>query len=123
MQYRPDVVVEVAVAMGSPGGRSAVVIACWYTANVGVLLLNLVMQRQNLELVYLGLARPWRGKGLGRRLMHQALRLANEHRVAHLVLAVDELNAVALRLYRSLGFVATVRKLALVKPLKKEGTE
>ena len=26
--------------MGSPGGRSAVVIACWYTANVGVLLLN-----------------------------------------------------------------------------------
>jgi drug/metabolite transporter (DMT)-like permease len=34
------VVVEVAVAMGSPGGRSAVVIACWYTANVGVLLLN-----------------------------------------------------------------------------------
>jgi ribosomal protein S18 acetylase RimI-like enzyme len=84
---------------------------------VGVLLLNLVLQRQNMELVYLGLAKPWRGKGLGRRLVQHALVLAQEHHVGHLVLAVDELNSAALRLYRSMGFSATVRKLALVKPL------
>ncbi|MEX2215861.1 MAG: GNAT family N-acetyltransferase, partial [Phycisphaeraceae bacterium] len=89
---------------------------------VGVMLLNLVMQKQNLELVYLGLAKPWRGKGLGRKLMHRALELAQQHQVKHLVLAVDELNTAALKLYRSMGFSATVRKLAMVRSLR-EGTE
>ena len=87
---------------------------------IGVLLLNLVMQRQNLELVYLGLAKAWRGKHLGRKLMHHAVRLAQEHHVGHLVLAVDELNVGALKLYRSMGFAATVRKLALVKVTNEE---
>ena len=84
---------------------------------VGVMLLNEVPQRTSLELVYLGLAPAWRGKGLARILVNHALSLCAENRANQLILAVDETNDPALKLYRKLGFVQTTRKLALIRSL------
>ena len=84
---------------------------------VGVMLLNVVLEGTALELVYFGLAKPWRGRGLGRKLLEHAVSLVHAWRTQQLILAVDELNASALKLYRSLGFKKTARKLAMILAL------
>lgn len=66
------------------------------------------------ELVYLGVAKPYRGKGLGRKLMCRALRLAHQCASRRLFLAVDAKNTPAVALYRDLGFRASTRKTAWV---------
>jgi GNAT superfamily N-acetyltransferase len=86
-------------------------------APVGVLLLNPVLQRQAMEVVYLGLSKPWRGKGLGRRLLLHALGLTRRERIKQVILAVDEANEPAMQLYRSMKFTPTARKLAMVWPV------
>jgi len=79
---------------------------------VGVMLLNAVPQRSALELVYLGIGPKWRGKGLARVLLKHAITVANRRLLPHFTLAVDQTNAPALKLYRSLQFVETGRKHA-----------
>jgi len=81
---------------------------------VGVLLLNEVPPSDALELVYLGIAVPWRGRGLGKRLVRYALGQAVRCGRSRLILAVDERNEPALRLYRGLGFRTTGRKHAMI---------
>jgi mycothiol synthase len=78
------------------------------------MLLNPVLNRQSMEVVYLGLARPWRRQGLGRKLMMHAISLARQERIKSLILAVDENNRPAVRLYESLQFTPTARKQAMV---------
>lgn len=97
--------------------------ACWLALShgeepVGVMLLNAIPQRQALELVYLGLAPKWRGKGLGKKLVRHALDIAPRHGCNVVLLAVDQTNTPALKLYRSLGFVSTARKLAIIRTWK-----
>ena len=82
-----------------------------------VMLLNLVPSRQAMELVYLGIAKPWRGRGLGGRLVRHALEQARRHEAKSMLLAVDEINTPAMALYRKHGFVATGRKLAMIRVL------
>ncbi len=84
---------------------------------VGVMLLNLVLEGAALELVYFGLAKSWRGRGLGRKMLEHAASLVKSWRAQQMILAVDELNAAALKLYRSLGFRQTARKLAMILTL------
>ncbi len=81
---------------------------------VGVMLLNLVPQRPAIELVYLGLTPQWRGRGLGRHLVRHGLWLAPRYQASEMILAVDQANTPALALYRSIGFVQTARKLAMI---------
>ncbi|MBI1337120.1 MAG: GNAT family N-acetyltransferase [Phycisphaera sp.] len=81
---------------------------------VGVMLLNTVPQRAAMEVVYLGLSVPFRGQGLAHRLLEHGLGTARDHGVTSLILAVDEANAPAVRLYRSLGFNATASKRAMI---------
>jgi len=70
-----------------------------------------------IELVYLGLARSVRGRGLGRRLLlHGLAALVGRHERV-ICLAVDERNAPATRLYGSFGFRPLQRRLALIRPL------
>lgn len=83
----------------------------------GVLLANPVLDGAALEIVYIGLSPAWRGRGLGRALLQHALTAARAHGMNHLMLAVDELNAPAVRLYRSMRFVTTTRKLAMILSL------
>ncbi|MBX3356079.1 MAG: GNAT family N-acetyltransferase [Phycisphaeraceae bacterium] len=85
---------------------------------VGAVLLNAAPQIQALELVYLGLVPEARGRGFGRVLLERALSLASREAVNRIVLAVDEENTPALRLYRAAGFRCASRRVALVRPLR-----
>ena len=89
----------------------------------GVMLLNGVPQREAVELVYLGLAPRWRGRGLGGRLLKRAIGLAARRGARHVILAVDQNNAPAVHLYRSLRFAASARKLAMLFILSAKGRE
>lgn len=90
----------------------------WDGQPAGVLLLNPLVDRRELELVYLGLAPAFRGKGLARRLMQRALFTARARGDGGIHLAVDQANAPAMKLYQHLGFRATSRKLAMIYVLK-----
>ncbi len=84
---------------------------------VGVLLLNPLVDRAELELVYLGITPRFRSKGLATRLMHHAAALAAERNYSGIHLAVDEQNTPAVRLYRGLNYRATGRKVAMIYAL------
>jgi ribosomal protein S18 acetylase RimI-like enzyme len=81
---------------------------------VAVMLLNDVSNRDAVELVYLGLSPRWRGRGLGRVLLQRGLAAARARGVAQMVLAVDQANAPAVRLYQSQQFGATACKQAMI---------
>lgn len=92
----------------------------WYALQaddqpVGVMLLNDVPQSSALELVYLGLALPWRGRGLAGRLLRHGLAQVRQRRRTRMILAVDEANAPAMQLYRREGFHVTSRKRAMIR--------
>jgi len=74
---------------------------------VGVLLLNAVVYRSALEIVYMGLLRSVRGLGLGRVLVARAFTEARRRNVRTVLLAVDENNWPARNVYESFGFAAT----------------
>jgi ribosomal protein S18 acetylase RimI-like enzyme len=69
----------------------------------GVLVLADGEERGCMEVVYLGLTVGARGRGLGRRVVAEAVRRSRGRR-PRLELGVDERNGVALRLYRRVGF-------------------
>lgn len=79
-----------------------------------VMLLNEVPHREAMELVYLGLSPAWRGRGLGRALLQRGLEQSRQQGAAHMVLAVDQDNAPAVRLYQSMRFAATACKVAMI---------
>ncbi|MGB0767549.1 MAG: GNAT family N-acetyltransferase [Phycisphaeraceae bacterium] len=83
---------------------------------IAVLLIAPVSQGSGHELVYLGVAKPYRGKGIGGRLMRYAISEAARQGGTRLYLAVDDRNDPAVRLYRGLGFRASTRKIAYVLP-------
>jgi ribosomal protein S18 acetylase RimI-like enzyme len=86
----------------------------------GALLVNALPSRDAMELVYVGLAKPWRGRGLGGQLIRQAITWAQRRRVASLYLAVDEQNTPAMAMYRAAGFRAQTRKIALLRMIAAE---
>ncbi len=57
------------------------------------------------EVLTIAVEPAWRGRGVGRALMADALRQAANAGVKAMFLEVDEENAAALALYRALGFV------------------
>ena len=84
----------------------------WWLAYVNnapaaVLLLAEMADGTTWELAYLGVAPEHRGRGLARNLLASALHALCEQPAVHVVLAVDERNRPARRLYESLGFVQT----------------
>ncbi len=81
---------------------------------VGVLLMSLVHEGRAAELVYLGLAPSARGRRIGRSLLEHGMTLARQHGAERMLLAVDQRNTPALRLYASLRFVAVTRRTAMV---------
>jgi ribosomal-protein-alanine N-acetyltransferase len=80
-----------------------------------VMLLNHLSSGDAMELAYLGLSPSMRGRGLGRSLMQHGLEMASRYGAREMLLAVDENNTPALKLYRSLKFTPTARKLALLR--------
>lgn len=84
----------------------------------GVVLLNRSTRADSLELVYLGLAPPHRGRQLGDALMRRALATAAKIGSRRLSLAVDSANAPALRLYQRHGLSKLCSRTALFRDLR-----
>jgi mycothiol synthase len=84
----------------------------------GALLLNPAADHQSVELVYLGLAPAARGRGLGTALLHHGFGLLADRSERTIHLAVDEANVRALRLYLREGFVAVLRRNAMIRPVR-----
>jgi ribosomal protein S18 acetylase RimI-like enzyme len=81
----------------------------WWLANdgtgaVGILLLAQLPESLSWELAYLGIVPEARRRGLGSRLVGQAIREARAAGSLQLTISVDTRNAPALRLYRKWGF-------------------
>ena len=83
---------------------------------IAVLLLAEVAQGSGMELVYLGVAKAYRGKKIGGQLMRYAVSETARLGGARLYLAVDDRNDPAVRLYTGMGFRASTRKIAYVLP-------
>jgi ribosomal protein S18 acetylase RimI-like enzyme len=75
------------------------------TTPVGILILAEMPDGSTWELAYLGIVPEYRRRGLGRAMTLHALHALQHQPAARLLLAVDERNLPALRLYRSLGFL------------------
>ena len=80
----------------------------------GVILLNEVVQGGAFELVYLGLTPAFRSKGLADRLLEHGLGAAARRGAESVLLAVDEQNEPAMRLYRRAKFQSTGHKVAMI---------
>ena len=85
---------------------------------LAVLLLARAHVNNTAELVYLGLAPPARGRGLGDLVMRQAMHTLAINGVNALALAVDAQNAPALGLYYRHGFRKVGSKIALMRQLQ-----
>jgi GNAT superfamily N-acetyltransferase len=81
----------------------------------GVLLLNRVPEQRCVELVYLGLARAYRGQGFGRLLMDHALGQCARIGQRTLALAMDQRNTPAQHLYKTTGFGTVSTRIALAR--------
>jgi ribosomal protein S18 acetylase RimI-like enzyme len=83
----------------------------------GALLLNPAHGHQTIELVYLGLSKWARGRGLGRSLVQHGLMLVRDRPERVINLAVDDANAPALSLYQREGFRPVLRRRAMIRSL------
>ncbi|MBX3381566.1 MAG: GNAT family N-acetyltransferase [Phycisphaeraceae bacterium] len=81
----------------------------------GCMLLNRVPEQRALELVYVGLSKPARGRGIGAKLMELAMLRAAEPRIDAITCAVDCRNEPALRMYERFAFGALGRRRAFVR--------
>lgn len=78
--------------------------------DVGCVLVNVHPDVQHAELIYLGLVPEARGRGWGRELVDCARRLAWQAGCRRMVLAVDDANEPAKRLYARCGMVEFARR-------------
>ena len=83
----------------------------------GVLLFNRAADGNTIELVYLGMSRSVRGRGLGRLLLTNGLAALDNADGRAVVLAVDRTNAPAVRLYKRFGFRLSVKRVAYVRSI------
>ena len=81
--------------------------------NAGVSIVNRTPAADCIEIAYFGLAQFARGKGFGAYLLDHTLFLTAKHCERSIMLAVDERNSPALRLYVSRGFHVVTRRVAL----------
>lgn len=91
----------------------------WYIVDAegvpaGCVLVNALNDECALDVVYMGVRPAFRGRGLGRAMMQLAAWSAHRSGVRALSLAVDSRNCYAKRLYDSMGFVCTRRRIAMV---------
>ena len=90
--------------------------------NAGVSIVNCTPAADCMEVAYFGLAKVARHKGLGAHLLDHALFLAAKYAQRSILLAVDERNIPALRLYASRGFRVVTRRVALALSSLKSST-
>ncbi len=79
---------------------------------VGCVLLNDSDATPTSEIVYLGVAQQYRGKGVGQKLLARAASDAKGRHSVAITLAVDAQNHCARRLYEEAGYKETSRRMA-----------
>jgi GNAT superfamily N-acetyltransferase len=84
--------------------------------DVGVVLVAEHPGTDQAELIYMGLAPGARGRGLGMRLVQQAIAEAAAIGVDQLMVAVDDGNTPAKRVYERAGFAAWAKRYVYVRP-------
>ena len=84
--------------------------------DVGVVLVAEHSGTEQAELIYMGLTPEARGQGFGMRLVHQAIATAATIGVDQLMVAVDEGNKPARRVYERAGFAAWAKRYVYVRP-------
>lgn len=101
----------------------------WWTlmliddAPAALMLLAPLEESATVELVYLGVAAPFRQRGLAQWLLEYGMHQCAQSGARTLTLAVDESNSPAIRLYQSAGFRATARRWALMRVLSRPSDE
>ncbi len=88
---------------------------------VGVVLLAAHVNPASLEVVYLGLIPEARGCGIGGFLMRHVLQTLVQRRLPQCILAVDQANVAALKLYKKARFRITGERSVLILPLNSPG--
>ncbi|WP_200761437.1 GNAT family N-acetyltransferase [Poriferisphaera corsica] len=81
---------------------------------IAVMLISKLGKNQTAELVYLGIAPSHRNKGLAKQFLSFGMQLASYEAQRKLITAVDNNNVPAVKLYKSLGFIQTGAKNALI---------
>jgi ribosomal protein S18 acetylase RimI-like enzyme len=82
------------------------------SADVGCHFLADFPDNDQMELVYMGLAPEYRGRGWGRLIVEEALWRARAAGRSRMVLAVDRRNAPAVRMYEMAGFETWASRMA-----------
>jgi len=85
---------------------------------IAVLLLNRSIHSEAMELVYIGLAPPARGRGIADLLMRLAMSLSAQDGKTELTLAVDSRNAPAMKLYFRHGLKRVGSRSAMIRDLR-----
>jgi ribosomal protein S18 acetylase RimI-like enzyme len=81
----------------------------------GCIMTSRVTDTRCVEIVYLGVAPAFRRRGVGRALVQRGIGLAASDGAATLLVAVDERNLAARRLYARFGFRPLLRRCALLR--------
>jgi ribosomal protein S18 acetylase RimI-like enzyme len=89
--------------------------ARWDSRPVGCLILTDHPNHEQAELIYLGILPEFRGRGWGDQLTRHAQRLTRQAGRERLVLAVDQANWPALRMYRRAAFGVWDRRSVFVR--------
>lgn len=88
-----------------------------------VLLLGPTGRDDTMELVYLGIAPKFRHRGLGKWAMRHAIAETSRMRLPRLTLAVDSINAPAMKLYLQSGMQRVQERLVLLRDLRVHAAE
>lgn len=83
--------------------------------DVGVVLVSEHPDADQAELIYMGVAHEARGRGLGARLVDQAVRVSQAMGVEHLMAAVDRANVPARRVYERAAFSRWAQRQVYVR--------
>ena len=83
----------------------------------GVIMINRSPDKSGYELVYLGMSKAVRNRGLGRYLLEEAVHRFSGRGPRRMTLAADANNTPALSLYASMGFTASMRRTACIRPV------
>lgn len=75
-----------------------------YKPDVATSLTGLVSVRHTFYLAELGVLEPWRGKGIGRALVRERIRLIDDTRYTHVVLRVSMNHNPSSEMYKAMGF-------------------
>lgn len=94
-------------------------VAYWQGDPAGVLLLTQHLEANHWEVVYMGVAPEQRGRRLGRNLLAYVQKRAHAAGIDNLVLAVDDANWPACRMYHDAGFREWSRRVAYTLQLGK----